>query len=32
MHTDEPLVPVPGPFEVEIAIAKFKNCNSPGSV
>jgi hypothetical protein len=31
IHTDEPLVPDPNPFEVEIAIAKFKKYKSPGS-
>jgi hypothetical protein len=29
IHAAEPLVL--GPFEVEIAIAKLKNCNLPGS-
>jgi hypothetical protein len=27
IHTAEPLVPESSPFEVEIAIAKFKNIN-----
>jgi hypothetical protein len=31
MHTAEPLVPDPSPFEVEIAIAKLKRFKSPGS-
>jgi hypothetical protein len=33
IHTAEPLVPDPSPFEAEIAIAKFKNYiyKSPGS-
>jgi hypothetical protein len=31
IHTAEPLVPDPGPFEVEIAIAKLKSYQSPGS-
>jgi hypothetical protein len=31
MHTAEPLVPEPNPFEVEIAIAKLKRYDSPGS-
>jgi hypothetical protein len=31
MHTTEPLVPDPSPFEAEIAIPKFKNYKSPGS-
>jgi hypothetical protein len=30
MHTAEPLVPDPSPFEVEIAIAKFEKCKLPG--
>jgi hypothetical protein len=32
IHTGEPLVPDPNPFEVEIAIAKLKRYKSPGSV
>jgi hypothetical protein len=31
IHIAEPLVPEPSLFEVEIAIAKFKNYKSPGS-
>jgi hypothetical protein len=31
IHTAEPLVPDPSPFEVEIVIAKFKKYKSPGS-
>jgi hypothetical protein len=31
IHTAEPLVPDPSPFEVEIAIAKLKTYKSPGS-
>jgi hypothetical protein len=31
IHTAEPLVPDPSPFEVEIAIAKLKSYKSPGS-
>jgi hypothetical protein len=31
IHTAEPLVPDPSPFEVEIAIAKLKMYKSPGS-
>jgi hypothetical protein len=31
LHTAEPLVPEPSPFEVEIAIAKLKKYKSPGS-
>jgi hypothetical protein len=31
IHTAEPLVPDPSPFEVEIAIAKLKKYKSPGS-
>jgi hypothetical protein len=31
IHTAEPLVPDPSPFEVESAIAKLKSYNSPGS-
>jgi hypothetical protein len=31
IHTAEPLVPEPSPFEVEIAIAKLKKYKSPGS-
>jgi hypothetical protein len=31
MHTAEPLVPDPSPFEVEFAIAKLKRHKSPGS-
>jgi hypothetical protein len=31
IHTAEPLVPDPSPFEVEIAIAKLKRFKSPGS-
>jgi hypothetical protein len=30
IHTAEPLVPDPSPFEVEIAIAKLKSFKSPG--
>jgi len=30
MHTDEPLVPEPSCFEVEIAIKKLKRYKSPG--
>jgi hypothetical protein len=30
IHTAEPLVLDPSPFEVEIVIAKFKNYKSPG--
>jgi hypothetical protein len=30
IHTAEPLVPDPSPFEVEIAIAKLKRFKSPG--
>jgi hypothetical protein len=30
IHTAEPLVPEPSPFEVEIAIAKSKMYKSPG--
>jgi hypothetical protein len=29
IHTAEPLVPDPSPFEVEIAIAKLKSFESP---
>jgi hypothetical protein len=31
IHTAEPLVPEPSPFEVEIAIEKLKRYKSPGS-
>jgi hypothetical protein len=31
VHTAEPLAPGPGRLEVEIAIAKLKTYNSPGS-
>jgi hypothetical protein len=31
IHSAESLVPDPSPFDVEIAIAKLKNYNSPGS-
>jgi hypothetical protein len=31
MHTAEPLVPDPSPFEVEIATAKLKSYKSSGS-
>jgi hypothetical protein len=31
VHTAEPLVPDPSPFEVEIAIAKLERYKSPGS-
>jgi hypothetical protein len=31
VHTDEPLVPGPSRFEVEIAIAKLKKYKSPSS-
>jgi hypothetical protein len=31
IHTAEPLVPEPSPFEVEIAIAKLKKYKPPGS-
>jgi hypothetical protein len=31
IHTAEPLVPDPSPFEYEIAIAKLKSYKSPGS-
>jgi hypothetical protein len=30
IHTAEPLVTDPGPFEVKIAIAQMKKYNSPG--
>jgi hypothetical protein len=30
MHTAEPLVPEPSPFEVEIDIEKLKRSKSPG--
>jgi hypothetical protein len=30
VHTTEPLIPDPGPFEVEIAFAKLKRYISPG--
>jgi hypothetical protein len=30
VHTAEPLVPWPSPFEVEIAVAKLKRYTSPG--
>jgi hypothetical protein len=30
IHTAEPLVPDPSPFEVEIAIAKLKRYKFPG--
>jgi hypothetical protein len=32
MHTAEPLVPDPSPFEVETAIAKLKRYKLPGSI
>jgi hypothetical protein len=31
IHTAQPLVPDPSPFEVEIAIENLKRCKSPGS-
>jgi hypothetical protein len=31
IHTAEPLVPDPSPFEGEIAIAKLKRYKSPGN-
>jgi hypothetical protein len=31
IHTAESLVPVPSPFEVQIAIAKLNKYKSPGS-
>jgi hypothetical protein len=31
IHTSEPLILKPTPSEVEIAIAKWKICKSPGS-
>jgi hypothetical protein len=31
MHTAEPLVHEPNPFEVEIAIGKLERCKSPGT-
>jgi hypothetical protein len=31
IHTVEPLVPDPSPFEAEIAIAQLKRYKSPGS-
>jgi hypothetical protein len=31
IHTAEPIVPEPGPSEIEIAVAKLKEPNSPGS-
>jgi hypothetical protein len=31
VHTAEPLVPGTSRLDMEIAIAKFKKCNSPGS-
>jgi hypothetical protein len=31
IRTAEPLVPEPGPFEVETATAKFRKYKSPGS-
>jgi hypothetical protein len=31
IHTAEPLVSEPSPFEVKIAITKLKNYKSPGS-
>jgi hypothetical protein len=31
VHTDEPLVPPPRPFEIEVAIAKLKKRKSQGS-
>jgi hypothetical protein len=31
IHTAEPLVPDPSPFEVEIAIVKLKRYKLPGS-
>jgi hypothetical protein len=30
IHTAEPLVPHPNPFDVEITISKFKNHKLPG--
>jgi hypothetical protein len=30
VHTAEPLVPCPGPLEVEVAIAKLKKYKTPG--
>jgi hypothetical protein len=32
IHTAEPSLPNPNPFEVEITVAKLKTCKSPGSV
>jgi hypothetical protein len=31
IHTPEPLVPYPTPFEFKIAVAKLKRYKSPGS-
>jgi hypothetical protein len=31
IHTAEPLVPDPSPFELEIALAKLESYKSPGS-
>jgi hypothetical protein len=31
IHTAEPLVPDPSPFDLHIAIAELKNYKSPGS-
>ncbi|PNF31392.1 hypothetical protein B7P43_G04057, partial [Cryptotermes secundus] len=31
MHTAEPLIPDPSPFEVEIAVANLKRYKSPGA-
>jgi hypothetical protein len=31
IHTAEPLIPVPSPFEVQISIAKLKSYKSPGT-
>jgi hypothetical protein len=31
VHTVEPLVPDPSPFEVETAVAKLNRCQSSGS-
>jgi hypothetical protein len=30
VYTGEPSVPEPSPFEVDIVLAKLKNCISPG--
>jgi hypothetical protein len=32
IHTAEPLVSEPSPFDVEISIVKLKNYNSPGKI